>query len=325
MIITPSFRPLAGAALMVFTLQAGAQEFPTRPIRIISPFEAGTTTDVLARLAGQVLTDAFGRQVVIENRPGAGGRVGTELAAKATPDGYTLAMAPSGAIGISPVLYARVPYDVKRDFAYITNIATQAQVLVSSPASPLRSVEDLVNAARAKPGTLNYASVGPGTATHLSMEMLKGYAKLDMTHVAFKGSTPAHVELLGGRVQIMFDGLPSAMPHIRAGRLRGIAVSTRERQSFLPELPSVAESGYPEYDAFGWGGLMAPARVPAAVLDRINAELVRGMRTSQFRERLAALGANVAAGTRAEFTAFVAAENEKWGRIVKQAGVKVEE
>ena len=301
-----------------------AKSYPNRPIRIIAQFQPGTTTDLIARLVGQKLTEAWGQQVVVDNRPGAGGRVGTEIAAAATPDGYTLTMGISGAFGIAPGLYPKLPYDVLRDFAPISNVATQAQVLVAGAASPVRTVGDLVKLARAKPGALNYASVGPGTATHLSMEMLQSVAKVKLTHVPFKGSPAAHQELIGGQVHVMFDGLPAAAPLINAGRLRGIAVSTVNRQQLAPDLPTVAESGYPGFDAAGWAGVVAPAKTPVPILDKLNAEIVRIVNAPDVRERLATMGFNPVGDTRAQYAAFIKAEIAKWSRIISEAGVKAE-
>lgn len=301
-----------------------AKSYPNRPIRIIAQFQPGTTTDLIARLVGQKLTEALGQQVVVDNRPGAGGRVGTEIAAAATPDGYTLAMGISGAFGIAPGLYPKLPYNVLRDFAPISNVATQAQVLVTGSASPVKTVGDLVGLARAKPGALNYGSVGPGTATHLAMEMLQSFAKVKLTHVPFKGSPAAHQELISGQVHVMFDGLPAAMPLIGAGRLRGIAVSTARRQALAPDLPTVAESGYPGFDAAGWAGVVAPAKTPVAILDRLNAEIVRIVNAPDVKERLATMGFNPVGDTRAQYAAFIKAEIAKWSRIISEAGVKAE-
>jgi tripartite-type tricarboxylate transporter receptor subunit TctC len=301
-----------------------AKDYPSRPVRIIAQFQPGTTTDIIARLIGQRLTEAWGQQVVIDNRAGAGGVVGTEIGAKATPDGYTLTMGVSGAFGIAPGLYAKLPYDVVRDFAPITNVVTQAQVLIASTAVPAKSVTEVVEMAKAKPGALNYASVGAGTATHLTMEMLQSFAKVRLNHIPFKGSPAAHIELIGGQVHFMFDGLPAALPQIRSGKLRGIAVSTAQRQQYAPDLPTVAQSGYPGFDAAGWAGLVAPAKTPAPILDKLNREMVRIINTPETRERLIGMGFNPVGDTRAQYAEFIKAEIAKWRRVVNDAGVKVE-
>jgi tripartite-type tricarboxylate transporter receptor subunit TctC len=302
-----------------------AVDYPTKPIRIIAQFQAGTTTDLIARVVAQKLTDAVGRQVIVDNRPGAGGRLGTQLGANATPDGYTLTMGVSGAFGIAPALYSQLPYDAVGDFAPVTNVVTQSQVLVTSPASPVKTVDDLVRMAKVRPGELNYGSVGPGTATHLSMEMLQSFAKIKLTHVPFKGSSDVHSELIRGDVLVFFDGLPASLPLIKSGRLRAIAVSTAQRQLSLPELPTVAESGYPGFAAFGWAGIVAPAKTPVPVLDKLNRELVRIVHSPETKARFIEMGNTPVGDTRAEFAAFIKSEIAKWTRIVKEAGVKVDQ
>lgn len=319
---------VAGVGIVCWA-QAGsgadpAKNYPSRPVRIIAQFQPGTTTDIIARIIGQKLTEAWGQQVVIDNRAGAGGVVGTEIGAKATPDGYTLTMGVSGAHGIAPGLYTKLPYDVLRDFAPITNVVTQAQVLIASNAVPAKTVTEVVDMAKRKPGAMNYASVGPGTATHLTMEMLQSFAKIKLNHIPFKGSPAAHIELMGGQVHVMFDGLPAALPHIRSGKLRGIAVSTAQRQQFAPDLPTVAEAGYPGFDATGWAGIVAPAKTPAPILDKLNREIVRIINMPETKERLSGMGFNPVGDTRAQYAEFIKAEIAKWSRVVKEAGVKVD-
>ena len=302
-----------------------ALEYPARPIRIIAQFQPGTTTDLIARVVAEKLTEAFGRQVIVDNRPGAGGRLGTQIGAIAAADGYTLTMGISGAFGIAPALYAQLPYDVLRDFAAVTTLVTQAQVLVTSPASAFKTVDDLVRSAQAKPGELNYASVGAGTATHLPMELLQSVSKSKMTHVPFKGSSEAHLELLRGGVQAFFDGLPSSLPLIRSGRLRAIAVSSARREPALPDLPTVAESGFPGFEALGWAGIVAPAKTPQPILEKLNRELVRIVNLPETRTRFVAMGFTPVGDTREEFSAFIKAEIAKWTRVAKEANVKVEQ
>jgi len=300
------------------------QDYPNRPIRLISQFQPGTTTDIIARLFGAKLSDAWGQQVIIDNRPGAGGTLGTDLAAKAAPDGYTLAMGASGALGVAPGLFPKLPYDPLRDFAPITNIVTQAQVLVASPAFPAKTVSDLISMAKAKPNELNYASVGLGTVTHLTMEMLESAAGIRLNHVPFKGSPPAYIAMLSGEIQVMFDGMPAAIPQIKAGKLRAIAVSTLQRQVFLPDVPSVAESGLSGFEAVGWTGLIAPAKTPAPILDKINREVNRILKTDDAKQLLAANAFNVAGGTRQQYADFIKSEIIKWSRIIKDARIRVE-
>jgi tripartite-type tricarboxylate transporter receptor subunit TctC len=232
---------LSCAALTAVTT-APAQSYPDRPIRIIAQFQPGTSTDILARVVAQKLTHSWGQQVVVDNRPGAGAIVGTELGARAAPDGYTLTMGVSSAFGINPTLYSKLPYDPIRDFAPISNIALTPQTLVASPSFTAKTVKDLVAIAKAKPGALNYASLGSGSTSHLTMEMFKAAAAIQMGHVPYKGSPAAHADLMGAQVPVMFDAIPAVLPHIRSGKLRGLGIGTLARSPFLPDLPTIAES-----------------------------------------------------------------------------------
>jgi len=301
-----------------------ASNYPNRPIRLIVQFPPGTTTDIVARVIAEKLIAAWGHQVIIDNRGGAGGTLGTEIGSRATPDGYSLTMAPTGAMGIAPALYPNLAYDVLRDFAPITNVVSQAQVLIANPAIPVRSVGEMVEYARSRPGAVAYGSVGAGTATHLAMEMLQNSAKVKLNHIPFKGSPPAQLEVISGRVQVMFDGLPAALPMIKSGKVRGIAVSSLQRQKFAPELPTIAESGFPGFEAIGWGGVVAPAKTPPAILDKLNGEIVRIVNLPDVRERLNIMGFNTIGDTRAQFTEFMRAEIAKWQRVVREAGVKLD-
>jgi tripartite-type tricarboxylate transporter receptor subunit TctC len=308
--------------------QSGAEpesSYPSRPIRLIVQFPAGTGTDIMGRLIGQKLTEAWGRQVIIDNRPGAGGRIGTELGAKATPDGYTLTMGVGGATGIAPAVYPKLPYDVLRDFAPVTNMATWGMVLLASPSIPAKTLADVVELARSRPDALNYGSVGAGTISHLSMEMLKSRAKVKITNIPFKGSAEAQSDLASGRLQLMVDSLAASLPFIQAGKVRGIAVTSLDRQRFAPELPTIAESGYPGFEVLAWGGVLAPAKTPAPILDKLNRELVRIAKLPETQERFNSLGYNPAPGTRAQYTAFIRSEIEKWRKVVKEAGIKLED
>ena len=314
---------LLALALLLFALPASAQsDYPSKPIRLIVQFTPGTTTDILARAAGQKLGDALGQPVVIDNRPGAGAVIGTEAAAKAAPDGYTLVMAVSSAFGINPGLLPSLPYDVLRDFAPITNIALTPQTLIVPGGSPLQSVKDLVAQAKAKPGALNYGSLGSGSTSHLTMELFRITAGIQLTHVPYKGSPPAYTDLFGGNLQLMFDAVPAVIPHARSGKLRVLAVGSATRSPFLPEVPTVAESGYPGFEAVGWVGMAAPAKTPAPILDRLNAELVKILATPEMKERLAGLAVTPVGDSRAQFTAFIRAEIAKWSKLIREAGVK---
>jgi tripartite-type tricarboxylate transporter receptor subunit TctC len=303
---------------------ANAQNYPNRPIRIIAQFQPGTSTDILARVIGQKLTETWGQQVVIDNRPGAGGLVGTELGAKAAPDGYTLTMAVSSGFGINPTLYSKLPYDAVRDFAAITNIALTPQTLVASPSFAAKSVKELVATAKAKPGSVNYASLGSGSTSHLTMEMFRSAAGMQLNHIPYKGSPAAHTELFGGQIPIMFDAIPAVLPHVNAGKLRGLGIATLKRSPFLPDVPTIAESGYPGFEAVGWIGIAAPAKTPAPVLDKLNAEIVRIINTPEMKERLATLAFTPVGDTRQQFSSFIQSEIAKWGKAVKESGAKAE-
>ena len=252
------------------TAAAQMQSYPTRPIRIIAQFTPGTSTDILARVIGGKLTEAWGQQVVVDNRAGAGGIVGTEIGAKAAPDGYTLTMAVSSAFGINPTLYAKLPYDAIRDFAPITNIALTPQTLVASPGFAAKSVKDLLALAKARPGQLNYGSLGAGSTSHLTMEMFRSAAGIQLNHIPYKGSPAAHADLFSGQIPVMFDAIPAVLPHVKSGRLRGLGIGSAQRSPFLPDVPTIAESGFPGFEAVGWIGIAAPATTPAPVLDKLN-------------------------------------------------------
>ena len=316
---------LAAASPTLEAAQAGpAQGYPTKPIRIIAQFQPGTSTDILARIVAQKLTEVWGQQVVVDNRPGAGAIVGTEIGARAAPDGYTLTMGVSSAFGINPTLYSKLPYDAIRDFAPISNIALTPQTLVASPSFAAKTVKDFVAVAKAKPGTLNYASLGSGSTSHLTMEMFKSAAGIQISHVPYKGSPAAHADVMGGQVPVMFDAIPAVLPHIKSGKLRGLGIGTLTRSPFVPELPTIAESGYPGFEAVGWIGIVAPAKTPDAILEKLNAEIRRMLKDPDVRQRLDQLAFTPAAGTRAEFAAFIKSEIAKWGKAVKASGAKAD-
>ena len=303
---------------------AQAQTYPNRPIRIIAQFTPGTSTDILARVIGGKLTESWGQQVVVDNRPGAGGVVGTELGAKAAPDGYTLTMAVSSAFGINPTLYTKLPYDAVKDFAPIINIALTPQTLVSNPGFAAKSVKEFIAVAKAKPGQINFASLGSGSTSHLTMEMFRSAAGIRLNHIPYKGSPAAHGELFSGQIPIMFDAIPAVLPHIKSGRLRGLGIGSARRSPFLPDVPTIAESGFPGFEAMGWIGIAAPARTPVAILDKLHAEIVRIINTPEMKERLATLAFTPVGDTREEFARFIKSEIARWGKAVKESGAKAE-
>jgi tripartite-type tricarboxylate transporter receptor subunit TctC len=315
---------LAACCLAAAQSPVGAQAYPGRPVRIIAQFTPGTSTDILARVIGQKLTESWGQQVVVDNRPGAGGLVGTEMGAKAAPDGYTLTMAVSSGFGINPTLYTRLPYDAVKDFAPITNIALTPQTLVANPGFTAKTVKEFVAAAKAKPGQINFASLGSGSTSHLTMEMFRSAAGIRLNHVPFKGSPDAHANLFSGQVPVMFDAIPAVLPHVKAGKLRGLGIGSAQRSPFLPEVPTIAESGFPGFEAVGWIGIAAPAKTPPAVLDRLHDEIVRIINTSEMKERLATLAFTPVGNSRAEFARFIKSEIAKWGKAVKESGAKAD-
>jgi len=310
--------------LAVTAIGVLAQPYPSKPIRLVVPFPAGGTTDILAREVGQRLALSLGQPVVIDNRPGAAGNIGSELVAKSAPDGYTLLMATVGTHAINPNLYARMPYDHIKDFAPVVLVAGVPNVLEVTPSLPVHSVADLIKLAKEKPGQINFASSGSGTSIHLSGELFKTMAGVDMTHVPYKGSAAAITDLIGGQVQVMFDNLPSSLPQIKAGKLRAIAVTSAQRAPALPDVPTIAESGLPGFEATSWFGLVAPAGTPSSIIGRINADVNQWLQSSEAKEKLLAQGAVAAGGSPEQFTAYIRSETEKWSRVVKASGAKVD-
>ncbi len=318
-------RYLASTLLVCLPLVAAAQAggFPDKAIRIVVPFPPGGATDAAARLVAVKMSEHWGQPVVVDNRAGAGGNVGSDLVAKAPADGYTLVMGVTGSHAINTSLYSRMPYDPVADFVAISQVAVVPNVLVVHPSVPAKNLAELVALAKKEPGKLNYASLGNGTAAHLGMEMLKAEAGVDITHVPYKGSAPAVSDLLAGQVQMMVDGLPSALPHVKAGKLLAIALTSLRRSPSLPDLPTIAES-YPGFYADAWSGLFAPKGTPQPVVDKLSAEVQRILRLPEVREKLAALGAEPVGSTQAEFAAHVKKEIDKWAKVVKTSGAKVD-
>ena len=311
------------AAAAAFSASASAQEYPGKPIRIIVPYPAGQASDTITRLVGERLGKALGQPVVVDNRPGAGGNIGTDAGAKALPDGYTLTVA-TAALPISKHVYRKLPFDPAKDFAPVTLMTITPLVLVTRTDLPVKDVAGLVDSARKNPGKLTFASSGPGTSHHLSGELFKALAGVDMLHVPYKGSPPAHVDLMGGSVDVMFDNLVPVAPHVRQGKLRALAVTTKTRAAALPDVPTMAEAGYPAFEATAWFGLLAPAGTPQPVVDKLNREVVAILKSPDIKERLAGMGATVVADRPEEFGRFMAAEINKWAPIVKRAQIELE-
>ncbi len=298
--------------------------YPTRAIRMVVPFPPGGTTDILARVAGQKITEATGQQVIVDNRPGAGGNIGTEIVAKAPPDGYTLLAAPGSTLTIHPSLYSKLPFDTLKDFAPITIIAAVPNLLVAHPSLPVKNVKELIALAKARSGQLNYASTGAGQSTHLSMELFKITAGIDMTHIPYKGSSPALTDLLAGQVPVMFDNMPSCLPHVKANKLRALGLSTLKRSPALPALPTIAESGLPGFEVSVWFGILAPAGTPRDIVSHLNAIIVKALASPDMRERLAGQGAEPIGNTPEEFTAQMRRDLVKWAKVVKDAAIKLD-
>jgi len=306
---------------------AGAQTasvYPAKPIRIVVPFAPGGATDILARATGQKLTEALGQPVVVDNRGGAGGNIGTDVVAKAAPDGYTLLMGGVGPNAINVTLYPKLPYDAINDFAAVTLVATVTNLLVVHPSVPARSVKELVAVARARPGKLTHASSSPGSAGHLAGEMLKMMTGIEMVHVPYKGSGPALIDLMAGHVDLMFDNMPACLPHVTSGKLRAVAVSGGKRTSVLPNLPTIAESGLPGFDAGSWFGILVPAGTPREIISKLNAVIVKSLSAPEFKERLSSQGAEPVGSTPEQFTQHIRGEIAKWAKVIKTANVRAE-
>ena len=316
---------MAPIAIAAFAALAHAQAtYPSKPIRLVVPFPAGGTTDILARAVAQRLTETLGQPVVVDNRAGAGGNIGADLVAKAAPDGYTLLMGTVGTHAINASLYAKMPYDHVRDFAPIILVAGVPNVLVVNPALPVNSVQELIAYGKANPGKLNFASSGNGTSIHLSAELFKTMTGVQMAHVPYKGSAPALVDLAGGQVQLMFDNLPSSLALIKGGKLKALAVTSAQRSAVLPDVPTVAESGLPGFEASSWFGLLAPAGTPKDIIAKLSGEVAKWLATPEAKEKLAAQGAIPAGLSPDDFMRHIASETVKWQKVVRDSGAKID-
>src|SRR5919204_1020798 len=321
---TRRMRTLFATVLLCVSTLALAQPYPAKPIHLIVPFPPGGGNDTVARAIGQQISPELGQPVVIDNRPGAGGSVGAELAAKSAPDGYTLFLAGVGSHAVNPNLHSRLPYDPVRDFAPITLVASAPSVLVVNPAVPARSVAEFTAYARANPGKLNYASNGQGSAAQLAAAMYESMAGVKMVHVPYKGIAPAMTDLMSGEVQLMFGTIVALVPHIQAGKLRALAVTSRKRSPLLPDVPTLAESGLPDYQAGSWYGIMAPAGTPRDIVERLNGAVVKAIRHPEVAKRLVQEGAIVIGSTPAEFGAHIKAELARVAAVVRAAGIRIE-
>ena len=320
---------IAGAALAGMVAVAGsgalAQAYPVKPIRMIVPFPPGGTTDLLARTLGPRLSESLGEQVVVENRAGATGNIGADVAAKSAPDGYTLLIGQASNIAINITLMGKLlPYDPVRDFAPVTLLASTPNVLVVHPSLPVYRVRDLIALAKAKPGAINYATSGNGSPGHFCAELLKKLAGIDMVHIPYKGAGPALIDVVGGHASLYFTSMPSAQPFVPSGRLRVIAQTSARRSPSMPDLPTVAEAGFPGYDITSWWGVLTPAGVPKEIASRLHTEIVRIVNTAEVKERLAGMGTDVVSNTPEQFAAYIKSEIAKWAKVIKDTGVKLD-
>jgi tripartite-type tricarboxylate transporter receptor subunit TctC len=311
---------LATGALALAPFAVQAQAFPTKALTIVVPFSAGGTTDILARVVGQYMAKDLGQAVIIDNRAGAGGNIGAQMVARAAPDGYTLLMGTVGTHAINQSLYKKMPFDPIKDFAPITRVALVPNLLVANPSQPFKTVKELIAYAKANPGKVTFASSGSGTSIHLSGEMFQQMAGVEMQHVPYKGSAPALTDLLGGQTAIMFDNMPSVISHVRAGKLRPIAVTTPTRSPALPDVPTIAESGVPGYSATSWFGILAPAATPAPVIAKLNASILKALADPEVKKKLAEQGAEPHGEKPEQFAEFIRSETAKWGQTVKVSG-----
>ena len=317
-------RGLVALLLAALITAAHAQTYPSRPVRLIVPFPPGGSTDILSRALGQKLAEGLGQPVVIDNRPGAGGSIGSEAGAKAAPDGYTLLMGQLGPLAVSPAIYKNLPYDPVKSFAPVSLMAIVPSVLVVNPQVPAASAAELIAYARANPGKLTYGSAGSGSTSHLTTEYFKLATGTDILHVPYKGVGPMLTDLISGQLSMGINGAPAVMPHVSSGRLRALAVTGLTRLPSLPQIPTLDESGVKGFDASGWYGILVPAGTPREIVAKLNAEIRRIMQTPDLRARLDNEGAIPAAGSPEEFAAFIVAEIARWGAVLKRAGIEAQ-
>jgi tripartite-type tricarboxylate transporter receptor subunit TctC len=314
---------VAGAAFAQAPSTGSGQAYPSKPVRVVVPSSAGGGTDIVARIIAPELSKRLGQQVVIDNRPGAGTMIGIEVAAKSPPDGYTLLMGLS-TLAINSALYKKVPYDPQRDFAPITQVVSSASIIVVHPSVPVKTLKELIAFARARPGQLNYASAGNGTYPHMTMELLLSMAKLKMVHIPYKGTAPAMIDMLAGQVSTMAATVLTGMPHIRSGRLRPIGITSLTRAGAAPEIPTIAEAGLPGYESVQWYGMLAPARTPRDIVNRLHAEVTGVLKQTDIKSRLAADGADTVGSSPDEFARYIQSELVKWAKVARDAGIQAE-
>ena len=313
---------MIATTLSCVSMAASAESYPDRPIRLIVGFPPGGINDIVARIVGQKVSESLGQPVIVENRPGAGGTIGADAVARAKPDGYTLLLGSVSNLAMAPSQYKNLPFNPIKDFTPVALVAASPNILVVPLDSPVQSVKELITLAKKNPGSITYASAGNGTSNHLTVELLKTMTGIDLVHVPYKGDTPGITDLLAGRVQMMFPTLPVALPHIKAGKLRAIAVSSSKRSVLVPNIPTVAEAGdLPGFAVSVWVGILAPAGTPNEIVSRLNAEIIKALGVVSVRERLAQQGTESAGGTPEEFSAYLVSETAKWSAVAKTAGI----
>ncbi len=317
-------RSIVAGMLLLCATAGTAQDFPSKPVRVVITYPPGGSTDGVGRALAAKLTDVLGQQVVVDNRGGAGGIIGTEIVARAAPDGYTLLLGTSAGMSINPLLHSKLPYRVDRDFAPVSLVVVNPQALVAHPGVPASTVQELITLARARPGQINYASPGVGSPNHMGMELLKAITGIDVVHVPYKGGGPATTEVLAGQVQLLFNSIPSVLPQVKAGRLKALAVGSSRRSPAMPDVPTVAEAGVPGFEYATWYGLFAPAGTPPPVIALLNTAATSALNNPELAQSLAGQGSEPNPTTPEELARFIKAEHERWSRVVRAAGMKAE-
>jgi tripartite-type tricarboxylate transporter receptor subunit TctC len=315
---------MASAILLMAVLPAQAQNYPSKPIRIIVAYTPAGTTDILARAIGQKMSESWSQPVIVENRPGAAGNIGTELAAKATPDGYTLIMGTAGTHGINVSLYRKLNWHSLRDFAPVSLVAMVPNIMVVNNSLPIKSVKELIAYAKANPGKLSYGSPGNGSTAHLSMELFKSMTGTNLVHIPYKGSAGVLADVMGGQIAVTIDNMPVYLPQVKAGKIRALAVSPAKRSTAAPDIPTIAEAGVPGYDSGAWFGLLAPAGTPRAIVEKLSVETARILKLPDVSKRISELGAEPVGSTPAQFTALIKDEIAKWAKVIKDANVELQ-
>lgn len=311
-------------AIAMFSLGSAAQTYPSKPVRVVIPYPAGSTPDIVGRLLSERLQKALGQPFIVENRTGAAGNIGTDVVAKSSPDGYTLLVAINGPVAVNKYLFKNMTYDPDRDLLPVSLLASAPQMLVVTPAVPANSFQAFLQYARSNPGRLSYGSVGSGSASHLTMELLKSDAKLFMVHIPYRGFPPAVTDMLAGNIDAMFAIIPAVLPQVRAGKMKALAVTSLKRNALAPEVPSVAELGYPQLESLAWIGLLAPAGTPRPIISKLSVETMQDMRAADTREALGKQGFDVVASTPEEFSRWIKAESNKWARVIRASGATVD-